>query len=213
MPPKRNQLRNKKRKEKGKESEEKKEKKEEPYFEDIIHIEENNAKDFEFLLNAPVSEDDHFVFKSEKDWTVDASKYSELFMLDLKLLSAAIESIPFNETVDIDKKYFTDDQLADIYNNAEQGKEKYKELLSNLKTTVTNDTKDDDKESSSEYSLEGSTDDLDFLLSLQKPVNDSSVLAKSLPLSLSSDCKVKHTPSTSTKPLDLEKWLDSVLDD
>ncbi|CAL7941969.1 unnamed protein product [Xylocopa violacea] len=213
MPPKKNQLRNKKRKEKGKESEERKEKKEEPYFEDIAHIEENNTKDFEFLLNASVSEDNHFVFKSEKEWTVDASKYSELFTLDLKLLSAAIESIPFNETVDIDKKYFTDDQLTDIYNNAEQGKEKYKKLLNSSKTIVTNDTKDDDKESSSECSLEGSADDLDFLLSLQEPINDSLVLAKSLPLSLSSDCKVTDKPSTSTKPLDLEKWLDSVLDD
>lgn len=81
--------------------------KEEKYFDDIIDVDENTAKDFEFLINAPVSEDDHFVFKSERDWTVDVSKYTEFFTLDLKALSAAIESIPFNENIDIDKKYFT----------------------------------------------------------------------------------------------------------
>lgn len=210
MAPKKNQVRNKKAKEKEKEKEKKDDKKEEQYFEDNIVVDETTTKDFEFLSNALVSEDDHFVFKSEKEWNVDVSKYSEFFTLDLKTLSAAIESIPFNENVEIDKKYFTDDQLTNIYNNAEQGKEKYKKILSSLEATGSSDTKDKDE---SQDSTEDAADDLEFLLSLQEPVKDSSMVAKSLPPPYTTDLKIAAKPSTSAKPLDLEKWLDSVLDD
>ncbi|KOC64307.1 hypothetical protein WH47_01475, partial [Habropoda laboriosa] len=171
---------------------------------------ENTAKDFEFLLNAPVSEDDHFVFKSEKNWSIDTSKYSEFFTLDLKTLSAAIESIPFNKNVNIDAKYFTDDQLTNIYNNAKQGIEKYNKLLSSTEINVTSDIKDGE---GSQDLLEDTTEDLDFLLSLQEPVNDPSVILNSLPNSFNIDSRITTKSSTSTKPLDLEKWLDSVLDD
>lgn len=98
-------IRGKKIKEKGKAEE--KDEKEDSYFQEIIDVDENVTKDFEFLLNAPISEDDHFVFEAEKSWSIDISKYTEYFTLDLKVLSAAIESIPFNENVNIDTKYFT----------------------------------------------------------------------------------------------------------
>ena len=64
MPPKKKQGRGKKIKEKGK-TEEKDEKKD-SYFQEIIDVDENVMKDFEFLLNAPISEDNHFVFEAEK---------------------------------------------------------------------------------------------------------------------------------------------------
>lgn len=200
MPPKKS--RNKKVKEKeadkGKEQDD-------AYLNDVIPVDETTAKDFEFLSNAPVSEGDHFVFKSEKNWNIDTSKYSEFFTLDLKVLSAAIESIPFNENVDIDKKYFTDDQLTSIYNTAEQGKGKYNKIVSSSEAAVT------DKKTESE--CQDSIDDIDFLLSLEKPVNESSMTLKSLPLSYSPDSQIVNKPGASAKPLDLEKWLDSVLDD
>ncbi|CAK9827914.1 hypothetical protein ANTRET_LOCUS5543 [Anthophora retusa] len=178
MASKKHQNKQIKEKQKGKEKRrEKKDNKKEQYLEDIIDADENTAKDFEFLLNAPVSEDDHFVFKSEKDWTADTSKYSEFFTLDLKTLSAAIESIPFNENINIGAKYFTDDQLTNIYNNANQGKEKYNKLLSNTEINVTSDTKAEGET----QDLSGDTaDDLDFLLSLQEPVNDPSITVNSL---------------------------------
>ncbi|XP_026670502.1 uncharacterized protein LOC108626288 [Ceratina calcarata] len=199
MPPK------KPRNKKGKEKNDKGKEQSDQYFDDIITVDETSTKDFEFLSNAPVSEDDHFVFKSEKNWNIDTSKFSEFFTLDLKTLSAAIESIPFNENVNIDKKYFTDDQLTSIYNTAEQGKEKYSKIVNNSEAVVT------DKKNESE--IQDSIDDIDFLLSLQKPVNESTVTLKSLPISYSPDSQIVSKPSTSTKPLDLEKWLDSVLDD
>ena len=101
------QIRNKNIKEKKERKEKLETKKDDQYYEEIIDIDENISKDFEFLSNAPISENDHFVFQSEKDWTVDISKYSEFFTIDLKTLSAAIEAIPFNNNVNIDTKYFT----------------------------------------------------------------------------------------------------------
>lgn len=101
------QIRNKNIKEKKEKKEKSEIKKDDRYFEDIIDIDENISKDFEFLSNAPISENNDFVFQSEKDWTIDISKYSEFFTIDLKTLSAAIEAIPFNNNVNIDIKYFT----------------------------------------------------------------------------------------------------------
>lgn len=205
MPPKRNQGRGKK----SKEKEKKESKKDDQYFEDIIDIAENVTKDFNFLVNAPVSENDHFVFESEKKWDVDVSKYSEYFTLDLNILSAAIESIPFNENVHIDTKYFTNDQLTNIYNITEQGKEKYNKILSNLETQATSDSKNENVEGS----IEDAAEELDFLLSLKEPVDEPSTILKSLSGSYNADTNLATKPSTSTKPMDLEKWLDSVLDD
>lgn len=179
-----------------------------PYLDDVITVDETGTKDFEFLSNAPVSEDDHFVFKSEKNWNIDTSKYSEFFTVDLKRLSAAIESIPFNENIDIDKKYFTDDQLTSIYNTAERGKKRYREIAS---TSEAMHVAGDEKTESESRE----TDDIDFLLSLRDPVPDESaaITFKSLVLSCSNDPPIVNKPGAPVKPLDLEKWLDSVLDD
>lgn len=70
---------------------------------------EDTAKDFGTLVNAPLSKGGHFVFKSEKDWSsIDpSSEYAEFFTLNLNTLSAAIDCIPFNEYVDVDNRYFT----------------------------------------------------------------------------------------------------------
>lgn len=65
------------------------------------------GQDFEALVNVPLSTTGHFVFKSEKNWILDASKYDEYFSVDVKNLATIIECIPFNQYVDVDKKYFT----------------------------------------------------------------------------------------------------------
>ncbi|XP_003401831.1 uncharacterized protein LOC100647558 [Bombus terrestris] len=193
-----------------KEKKEVNEDKEKQYFEEIIDVDENTTKNFEFLSNAPISKNDDFVFQSEKNWDVDVFKYSEFFTVDLKTLSAAIETISFNENVNIDAKYFTDDQLTDIYNTVERGKEKYNKILSDSEEMIVNNTRDEDK---NQDSSENTADDLDFLLSCREPVTDPLTIVKSISLSSSSDSKITNKPNTSTKSLDLEKWLDSILDD
>lgn len=72
-----------------------------------ILSDENVGKDFGVLINAPLSKNGHFVFKSEKAWSVDSSQYSEFFTLNLKTLSAAIDCIPFNEYINVNDRYFT----------------------------------------------------------------------------------------------------------
>lgn len=69
--------------------------------------EEDVGKDFSTLVNAPLSKGGHFIFKSEKAWSIDLSQYSEFFTLNVNTLSAAINCIPFNEYVDVDDRYFT----------------------------------------------------------------------------------------------------------
>lgn len=71
-----------------------------------LPTDEDVGKDFRTLINAPLSKGGHFVFKSEKAWTVDSSQYSEFFTLNLKALSAAIDCVPFNEYIDVADSYF-----------------------------------------------------------------------------------------------------------
>lgn len=72
-----------------------------------ILTDEDVGKDFGTLINAPLSRNGHFVFKSEKTWFVDSSQYSEFFTLNLKTLSVAIDCIPFNEYINVNDRYFT----------------------------------------------------------------------------------------------------------
>lgn len=199
-------------KKKSKEKKQKEDDKDAPYLEldDDIDAQESVTKDFDFLMNAPVSEDNYFVSQSEKNWTIDTSKYSEYFTLDLKILSAAIESIPFNENVDIDAKYFSNDQLTNIYNKAEQGKQRYNEMLNRLKTEVSNDAKSTE---GNQDSVDNVAEDLDFLLSLKEPVDEPLMTVKSLSTPFNTDTKKATTSGEPVKSVDLETWLDSILDD
>ncbi|XP_076652716.1 uncharacterized protein LOC143359006 isoform X2 [Halictus rubicundus] len=208
MPPKKNQARKKKSKEKKKKEDEK----DTPYLEldDFIDVQENVTKDFDFLMNAPVSEDNYFVPQSEKNWTIDTSKYSEYFTLDLKILSAAIESIPFNENVEIDTKYFSNDQLTNIYNKAEQGKQKYNEMLNSTKIEVSSDVKNTE---GNQDLIDNVAEDLDFLLSLKEPVDEPLMTVKALSTPFNTDTKKATTSGEPAKSVDLETWLDSILDD
>ncbi|KAL0118897.1 hypothetical protein PUN28_009491 [Cardiocondyla obscurior] len=194
-----------------------------------LPADEDVGKDFGTLINAPLSKGGHFVFKSEQAWAIDSSHYSELFTLNLKTLSAAIDCIPFNEYVDIPDMYFVSDQLTSIYNDTERGKMAYKTILDDLNETTLLNIQSEMKESTRpnqsknieetnaepEMGINDLEEDLDFLLSLKEPVQSTAigiVQPVSLSTSHSSDSKIKMK-NVSSKPLDLEKWLDSVLDD
>ncbi|KYN14172.1 PREDICTED: uncharacterized protein LOC108766075 [Trachymyrmex cornetzi] len=191
------------------------------------------GKDFGTLINAPLSKGGHFVFKSEKAWTVDSSQYSEFFTLNLKALSAAIDCVPFNEYVGVADKYFVSDQLTSIFNNAERCKAAYNVILNDLNASSLSDTKVKTKEDTStdqsktvdlvtnvkpEDSIDNLEEDLDFLLSLKEPVQSTvigipqSTIGIPLSTSHNTDSKTK-SKSVPNKPIDLEKWLDTVLDD
>ncbi|KAH0947119.1 hypothetical protein HN011_004018 [Eciton burchellii] len=199
---------------------------EEPTDEDI-------GKDFRTLMNAPLSKGGHFIFKSEKNWAIDSSQYSEFFTLNLKALSAAINCIPYNEYIDVNDKYFTNDQLISIYNNAEEGKAAYNTILDELNTSSSSniiDSKPDVSENimtdqsknlepminiKSKENIDNLEEDIDFLLSLKEPVQSNITIIKQ-PVSISrnndSKQKLKNIPNDN-KLIDLEKWLDLVLYD
>ncbi|KYN50199.1 PREDICTED: uncharacterized protein LOC108771201 [Cyphomyrmex costatus] len=198
---------------------------------DEVDEDVEEGKDFGILINAPLSKGGHFVFKSEKAWTIDSSQYSEFFTLNLKALSAAIDCVPFKEYVDVTDKYFVSDQLTSMFNDAEKGKAAYNMILNDLSASNLSDTKGGSKENTridqsqnvdsitnvkSEDSIDDLEEDLDFLLSLKEPVQSTVISQPVIGISLStshntdSKTKLKSVPN---KPIDLEKWLDSVLDD
>lgn len=85
------------------------------YEEEIIDTEEPNpSKDFQSLLNAPISQGGHFVFKAEKNWAIEVTKYSDLFSLNVKKLARYIDCIPFTEYIDVEDKYFTVSLLSSV---------------------------------------------------------------------------------------------------
>lgn len=194
---------------------------------------EDTAKDFGTLVNAPLSKGGHFVFKSEKDWSsIDpSSEYAEFFTLNLNTLSAAIDCIPFNEYVDVDNRYFTSDQLTSIYNNSEEGKVAYKKILdlnarlptgAFLESEMNENPRTDQStmsvpttnaDSSLEKSVDNLEDDIEFLLNLTEPVQcNPAVTADVFLIPRNNDFKPK-SEILATKSIDLEKWLDSVLDE
>ncbi|TGZ37248.1 hypothetical protein DBV15_03301 [Temnothorax longispinosus] len=194
---------------------------------DRAPIRRSVGKDFGTLMNAPLSKGGHFVFKSEKAWTVDSSEYSEFFTLNLKEVSAAIDCVPFNEYVDVPDS----DQLTSIYNDAERSKAAYSAILDelikeNAKTDQSKDMKSTtnvkpenklDHLEKDPDSLGDIEEDLDFLLSLKEPL-PSTVTEIAQPMSLSTSRSSDSKPKSKNIPnkpidLDLEKWLDSVLDD
>ncbi|XP_046822885.1 uncharacterized protein LOC124425897 [Vespa crabro] len=202
---------------------------------------DDKSKDFESFINQPISMDGQFVFKCEKNWSADVLGCFDYFTLDLNLLSAAMRCIPFNECVKIKDEYFTADQLTSFYNAVEEGKEIYNDILSNLEISSSSNTmnfnKSLDRESKEklemnlnlqksmtdnktfEAQIEDKSDDsdteesLDFLLSLK-----SSTLQSNKKQMASTDVFSKNELKTqsatlSTKPIDLEIWLDKILDD
>ncbi|XP_020280524.1 uncharacterized protein LOC109853126 [Pseudomyrmex gracilis] len=198
-------------------------------YEDLSS-DEDVGKDFGVLVNAPISKGGHFVFKSEKLWSVDTSQYSEFFTLNLRTLSAAIDCIPFNECIDVDDKYFTSDQLTSIHNDAEKGKIAYSAILNDLnassavcpKPETSKNTEDDQSKTSklttntklqSDSSTDNLEEDIDFLLSLKEPVQRTLRTTQPVSMTQANDYSKIKPKDASTKPLDLEKWLDSVLED
>ncbi|KAL2743667.1 uncharacterized protein V1477_008107 [Vespula maculifrons] len=200
----------------------------------------DNSKDFEAFIKTATSIDGQFVLKSEKNWSTDILGCFDYFTLDLNLLSAAMKCIPFNEYVKIKDEYFTADQLTSFYNTVEEGKEAYNNILSNLKVSSSSNIMNLNKSLESEEKLKMNLDqkkaisdnktfvakiqdesddsdnmeeNLDFLLSLESPSLQSN--KKQMPLTnvlSKNDLKTQST-TLSTKPTDLETWLDTILDD
>ncbi|XP_015513956.1 uncharacterized protein LOC107220055 isoform X1 [Neodiprion lecontei] len=186
------------------------------------------TKDFQTLLNVPISEGGHFIFKSEKNWAIEVSKYSDLFSLNVKKLARDINCVPFTEYIDVEDRYFTADQLMKFQNLAEMSRSDAIEvdnnivqILMDIKRETVAENQDIDSGSEPEVSIEihemaqgkeTIEEDLDFLLSLKEPVKLDQ--AKIAPPTYQIKTEEEKIPNSSApvKSIDLEKWLDSILD-
>ncbi|XP_048507558.1 uncharacterized protein LOC105685638 isoform X2 [Athalia rosae] len=155
-------------------------------YDDIISTDtETHSKDFQSLLNAPISEGGHFVFKSEKNWTIQATKYSDLFSLNVDKLARDINCIPFNEYIEVEDKYFTIDQLTRFQNLAEKSRsgneyvdniskiliESFKEDSAKNQGVESNGELEEFSEVIDTHPDENIEEELEFLLSLKEPIN------------------------------------------
>ncbi|XP_046624950.1 uncharacterized protein LOC124307374 isoform X2 [Neodiprion virginianus] len=178
------------------------------------------AKDFQTLLNVPISEGGHFIFKSEKNWAIEVSKYSDLFSLNVKKLARDINCVPFTEYIDVEDRYFTN--LAEMSrSDAIEVDNNIVQILMDIKRETVAENQDIDSGSEPEVSIEihemaqgkeTIEEDLDFLLSLKEPVKLDQ--AKIAPPTYQIKTEEEKIPNSSApvKSIDLEKWLDSILD-
>lgn len=195
-----------------------------------MSTDEDVGKDFDTLISAPLSKNGHFVFKSEKAWSVDSSQYSEFFTLNLKTLSVAIDCIPFNEYINVNNRYFINDQLTNINNDAEKRKLVYdttfspnissssniifskSEMDENTKTDQSRNLKStENTKFVPEDNINNLEKEIEFLLSLKEPIQKNPTISQ-LISTPHNDSKIKPQ-SAPIKPTDLEKWLDTVLND
>ncbi|XP_057329250.1 uncharacterized protein LOC130670094 [Microplitis mediator] len=185
-------------------------------FAEVVDQDDSDIKstnDFNYLANTALTSG-YFQFKSERNWSVDTSKFSDLLAFDVKNLSIIFNCIPFNQTIEVDDKYFTKDQLTSFNTTAEQARKIYEQELQDKERQekLSDESRRYSKESSPKIdSIDNETveEDLDFLLSLKEPVKTPSVASLLAPKQTN---EPKPNCAPSTKSIDLEKWLDSVLD-
>lgn len=93
--------------------------------------EEEELPDFSYLSKLPVNAQSHLILKSEQEKFEGESivNCSKFFNIDIKLLNAAIKSIPFNELYVIKDVEWTDSELDQINETAAFYENEYKELI------------------------------------------------------------------------------------
>lgn len=67
----------------------------------------SRASDFQTLLQAPLSTESNFKFKSEQSWNSETPEFNKYFTLDLDQLSKGIACIPFHNILNINESVFT----------------------------------------------------------------------------------------------------------
>ncbi|XP_055844702.1 uncharacterized protein LOC129911069 isoform X2 [Episyrphus balteatus] len=151
-----------------------------------IENEQLRAADFELLTQMPNSVGGHFQFSSEKNWDsedmlLEKTEASEYFTLDLNLLNAGLQTIPFYKRLDFSSSWFSKSQLKGMNSAAEIAEKQYqivvKEHESNHKgkqtesrrtssRTQRNSARGVNSQASNEKVVNDNDKELDELLSL-----------------------------------------------
>lgn len=103
-------------------------------FEIDTENEQMRAADFDLLTKMPNSVGGHFQFSSEKNWDaeetiMDNTEANEYFTLNLNLLSAGLQTIPFYKRLDFPTSWFLKNQIKNMNRAAEIAEKNYKIVL------------------------------------------------------------------------------------
>ncbi|XP_051157772.1 uncharacterized protein LOC127279460 [Leptopilina boulardi] len=180
---------------------------------------EESEEEFLSYVKATVSDDKTYNYKDEKNCSLGCCKSCGLFSHDLTYLKSDAKSNVHNEFKH-SKTQLNKTELTNTHNlqktteideknaSGDSNVSKLDKNLTDLKDEKTIKTPND-KSSNSE--IDNLEEELDSLLTMEEPISKTPMLSQIIPTS-----KVKEPICTSatvpTKSVDLEKWLESVLD-
>lgn len=113
----------------------------EEFSDDETVNEQQSAPDFQRLMQQPASVGGHFLFNSEKNWDTDdqifeKSDANNYFNLNLSLLNAGIQTIPFYKRLDYDTSMFTKFEINKMNAEAEMAEKKFQEVIKEYEATL-----------------------------------------------------------------------------
>ncbi|KAL7743170.1 hypothetical protein ACLKA6_016304 [Drosophila palustris] len=187
------------------------------------------AGDYKQMSQFPSMGGGHFSFGAEKEWNNIAEGQTQLhtkaassyFTLNLSLLNAGLQTIPFYKRMDYATSMFTRGQIVAQTEAAERAERTYQERVlreSNSNVNVNSASKSRAPSAKSVKEVLPTTttteapDELDELLALTntqlEQTSIATQLAQTLPIIPSSP-----TATASASKNEVEQWLDSVLDE
>lgn len=213
--------------------------------------EDPNLLDFQALAQQPSGLASHFQFSSEKYWgereeqdpeehpaRKECSKY---FTMNVKLLNAGLQTIPFYKRMDYDKSMFSEFDIHRMDAEAEMAEEKYKTVLKEqLKNPSRAQSAQSSKKSKSRpgtgappatpaaapkpsQSTDEKDEALDELLNMTNKVSELEVKdepteataqdAKSTEAEAEKPPQDASNPGTVETKEDIQQWLDDILDE
>ncbi|XP_055382329.1 uncharacterized protein LOC129612648 [Condylostylus longicornis] len=183
-----------------------------------------NAPDFETLRDTPTG-NSYTTLSSEKDWETDANSKDEdknfekisYFTLNLALINAGLETIPFYKRMDYDSNMFEKQEIKRMNVEAEMAESKYQTVLNTYELNKTG-TKENELQNPSKDSVLNAEENLknEEVDEISNTVGALTVESEKENLSESHtedkklDESTKQTPDNTVQ--EMQEWLDKVLE-
>ncbi|KAH8387883.1 hypothetical protein KR093_010158, partial [Drosophila rubida] len=189
------------------------------------------AGDYKQMAQFPSMGGGHFSFGAEKEWNNIAEGQTQLhtkaassyFTLNLGLLNAGLQTIPFYKRMDYSSSMFTRRQIVAQTEAAERAERTYQErVLRELNSNGNGNRTASGKSRAPSAAKVGVNepvaaaveppDELDELLAMTNTQLELTSLAAATPTVPTTPLPQPTTPASASKN-DVEQWLDSVLDE
>ncbi|KAL1436803.1 hypothetical protein MTO96_049342 [Rhipicephalus appendiculatus] len=200
------------------------------------------GEDFDLLLSASAGASAHFRFKEQQDWQDEPAELSEFLSIDCDAIVDALQTIPLHERLGLPEDIFPANVIQEFKDEAAACAERYEAFLRTGKRQAkkTPDPKpkdEDDLEELLNLSLKSPQSDdssrkdkkkdddernLEFLLSLTDEHTEKDLVPAAEETATTTVAEpepklveepVKPPPQPQKPTVDLEDWLDSVLQD